>query len=392
MARRTTDLSSFGSVSDARSFDLDMEAAMGRMARPSSNTGYRVVRALTWFVMLSFVAGSVFNLYAVRRNAVLLSELTKITQENYNPSVRVRFSQLGEQVVYAWYNGGTQIVPVAKGISWPEADAASVVFTERLPEEDAELLSLDDGENGQATDGAAREGTPVVRNVAFVGGAQSFQPTKEMPNSYVEHLTYSAVVNGSVQYITILFRIDDLSRVTLPSLIAQPSLVNPENYLRSVEADAGPAELSDWKVDAEQGSQLEAWAKAYSTDDRASLKRLTGDTNKESVYVGLVNGGWTYVPGSLNVIWSKSLSEGDAGYARVRWEIQEEVDTGTFDPRTRESVVKVYRQEQVMDLLVSGKETALLSVIDWGEAGSYQELHKFGSAFTAESAPGYVRK
>lgn len=391
MARRTTDLSSFGSVSDARGFDLDMEAAMGRMARPSSNTGYRVVRVLAWFVMLSFAAGSVFNLYAVRRNAVLLSELAKITQENYNPSVRVRFSQLGEQVVYAWYNGGTQIVPVAKGISWPEADTTDIVTTGGSPEEGATPLPLDKGD-GKATDGAAREGTPVVRNVAFVGGAQSFQPTKEMPNSYVEHLTYSAVVNGSVQYITILFRIDDLSRVALPSLIAQPSLVNPENYLRSVEADAGPSELSDWKVDAEQGSQLEAWAKAYSADDRASLKRLTGDTNKESVYVGLVNGGWIYVPGSLSVIWSKSLSEGDAGYARVRWEIQEEVDTGTFDPRTRESVVRVYRQEQVMDLLVSGKETALLSVIDWGEAGSYRELYKFGSAFTAESAPGYVRK
>ena len=45
-----------------------------------------------------------------------------------------------------------------------------------------------------------------------------------------------------------------------------------------------------------------------------------------------------------------------------------------------------------MDLLVTNKETALLSVIDWGAAGSYEKLTKYGNSLTEETAPAQKQR
>lgn len=369
------------------------------MSRPSSRFGYRVVRMLAWLTVFALIVSTCANVYNAIITQGQVTTLKGMVSEQYNPSVKVRFSQLGGQVISAWYNGGSQPVALADGISWP----SSVPVTNKDQQGAQQPQKGDKPQSGAATATADQksdqtqpqtkplDGTPVVSNIAFVYGSQTKQPTEEHPNAYVESLTYSATVNGVLQYITILFRIDDLSDLALPALVAEPSLVNPDDVNAKIEADNGPKELKNWSVSTEQLSQLDSWAKAYTTDDRATLKRLTGDTNKGDVFIGLVSGNWDYVPNSIKVVWAKSMNEPNNGYARVSWQIQEVVDSGVKDASGK-ATTKTYKQTMTMDLLITNKETALLSVIDWGAAGSYEKLTKYGNALTEETAPAQKQR
>lgn len=367
------------------------------MSRPSSRLGYRLVRLFAWTLAFGMIGSTAVNVYNAAVTQGQVGELKGMVTEQYNPSVKVRFSQLGSQVISAWYNGGSQPVALADGISWP----SSVPVTNKDQHGTTQQPQKGDKpQSGAATDQKPDQtqlqtkpidGTPVVSNIAFVYGSQTKQPTEEHPNAYVESLTYSATVNGVLQYITILFRIDDLSDLALPALVAEPSLVNPDDVNAKIEADNGPKELKNWSVSTEQLSQLDSWAKAYTTDDRATLKRLTGDTNKGDVFIGLVSGNWDYVPNSIKVVWAKSMNEPNNGYARVSWQIQEVVDSGVKDASGK-ATTKTYKQTMTMDLLITNKETALLSVIDWGAAGSYEKLTKYGNALTEETAPAQKQR
>lgn len=369
------------------------------MSRPSSRLGYRVVRLLAWTLAFGMIGSTAVNVYNAAVTQSQVGELKGMVTEQYNPSVKVRFSQLGSQVISAWYNGGSQPVALADGISWP----SSVPVTNKDQQGATQQPQKGDKpQSGAATATDQKsdqtqpqtkplDGMPVVSNIAFVYGSQTKQPTEEYPNAYVESLTYSATVNGVLQYINILFRIDDLSDLALPALVAEPSLVNPDDVNAKIEADNGPKELKNWSVSTEQLSQLDSWAKAYTTDDRATLKRLTGDTNKGDVFIGLVSGNWDYVPNSIKVVWAKSMNEPNNGYARVSWQIQEVVDSGVKDASGK-ATTKTYKQTMTMDLLITNKETALLSVIDWGAAGSYEKLTKYGNALTEETAPAQKQR
>ena len=380
--------------------DRDIEEALSQMSRPSSRVGYRVVRLFAWTVAFGLIASTGVNVYNAAVTQRQVTTLEGMVTEQYNPSVKVRFSQLGSQVISAWYNGGSQPVALADGISWP----SSVLVTNKdqqgttqqpqkgdKPQSGASATDQKSDQTQAQPQTRALDGTPVVSNIAFVYGSQTKQPTEEHPNAYVESLTYSATVNGVLQYITILFRIDDLSDLALPALVAEPSLVNPDDVNAKIEADNGPKDLKNWNVSTEQLSQLDSWAKAYTTDDRATLKRLTGDTNKGDVFIGLVSGNWDYVPNSIKVVWAKSMNEPNNGYARVSWQIQEVVDSGVKDASGK-ATTKTYKQTMTMDLLVTNKETALLSVIDWGAAGSYDKLTKYGNALTEETAPAQKQR
>ena len=360
--------------------DRDIEEALGRMSRPSSRLGYRVVRLFAWTLAFGMIGSTVVNVYNAAVTQGQVGELKGMVAEQYNPSVKVRFSQLGSQVISAWYNGGSQPVALADGISWP----SSVPVTNKdqqgtqqpqkgdKPQSGAANATTDPKSDQTQLQTKPLDGTPVVSNIAFVYGSQTKQPTEE-------------------QYITVLFRIDDLSDLALPALVAEPSLVNPDDVNAKTEADNGPKELKNWSVSTEQLSQLDSWAKAYTTDDRATLKRLTGDTNKGDVFIGLVSGNWDYVPNSIKVVWAKSMNEPNNGYARVSWQIQEVVDSGVKDASGK-ATTKTYKQTMTMDLLITNKETALLSVIDWGAAGSYEKLTKYGNALTEETAPAQKQR
>lgn len=367
------------------------------MSRPSSRLGYRLVRLFAWTLAFGMIGSTAVNVYNAAVTQGQVGELKGMVTEQYNPSVKVRFSQLGSQVISAWYNGGSQPVALADGISWPSSvpvtnkDQQGTTQQPQKGDKPQSGASATDQKSDQTQlQTKPLDGTPVVSNIAFVYGSQTKQPTEEHPNAYVESLTYSATVNGVLQYITILFRIDDLSDLALPALVAEPSLVNPDDVNAKIEADNGPKELKNWSVSTEQLSQLDSWAKAYTTDDRATLKRLTGDTNKGDVFIGLVSGNWDYVPNSIKVVWAKSMNEPNNGYARVSWQIQEVV-AGVKDASGK-ATTKTYKQTMTMDLLITNKETALLSVIDWGAAGSYEKLTKYGNALTEETAPAQKQR
>lgn len=368
------------------------------MSRPSSRLGYRLVRLFAWTLAFGMIGSTAVNVYNAAVTQGQVGELKGMVTEQYNPSVKVRFSQLGSQVISAWYNGGSQPVALADGISWPSSvpvtnkDQQGTTQQPQKGDKPQSGASATDQKSDQTQlQTKPLDSTPVVSNIAFVYGSQTKQPTEEHPNAYVESLTYSATVNGVLQYITILFRIDDLSDLALPALVAEPSLVNPDDVNAKIEADNGPKELKNWSVSTEQLSQLDSWAKAYTTDDRATLKRLTGDTNKGDVFIGLVSGNWDYVPNSIKVVWAKSMNEPNNGYARVSWQIQEVVDSGVKDASGK-ATTKTYKQTMTMDLLITNKETALLSVIDWGAAGSYEKLTKYGNALTEETAPAQKQR
>ena len=181
------------------------------MSRPSSRLGYRVVRLLAWTLAFGMIGSTAVNVYNAAVTQSQVGELKGMVTEQYNPSVKVRFSQLGSQVISAWYNGGSQPVALADGISWP----SSVPVTNKDQQGTQHPQKGDKPQSGAATATDQKpdqtqpqtkplDGTPVVSNIAFVYGSQTKQPTEEHPNAYVESLTYSATVNGVLQYITIL--------------------------------------------------------------------------------------------------------------------------------------------------------------------------------------------
>lgn len=386
---RGTNLSDFGDFPRTGHTNEDLSRAMLKMAEPRRGGWTRFLRiALPVSLLLSIPAAPIyayFGLYVIPSN---LAETQRMTTANYNPSIRVRYSELGAEVIRAWYNGGQQVVPVSQGITWPSKPAVDIGQKIRS------MTTTGQGFDQNAINEMLSQASaaPVVADVSFVSGEQLQQEESDFPNLYLERLTYNAKVNGVLHTVTVLFRIENLDDFTkLPVLISEPSIGTAVDISSQRPADNGPLRLRTWTVDDSQKSQLVTWAKAFSADDRESLKRMTGDKSSSNVYAGIVDGGWTYVDESLRVLWSKVEDDQDTGRARLRWQIQSTRDTGLRSPETNKPIVQRIVQTQTMDVMVKGISTALLSVVSWGEAGTYSKLAAYDKAYTTDTVPPFGR-
>ena len=69
------------------------------MSRPSSRLGYRLVRLFAWTLAFGMIGSTAVNVYNAAVTQGQVGELKGMVTEQYNPSVKVRFSQLGSQVI-----------------------------------------------------------------------------------------------------------------------------------------------------------------------------------------------------------------------------------------------------------------------------------------------------
>ena len=361
--------------------DKQIEHSLMQMSKPRSSFASKLVRALAWVVALTMVVGTGLNAYYLYRNTDRTRALTTMIDQQYNPAIKVRYSQLGQQVIDAWYNGGVQPVPLDPSVNWP-----SLSKIQQPIEPTEQETRRKDVANPAQVKG---DYLPVVKDIAFLYGVGEQTPYKDHPNSVTERLVYTVDMDGVLQNVTVLFRIPDLANIDdIPTLVAAPSIENPvDPSLNLVPEESGPVNLRNWKVSTQQAQELEDWAKAYVADDRQTLKRLSGDMSKDAVYVGIAYGNYAYVPGSLKVVWSKLSDRGDSGFARITFDIETVIPTGFVSEVDGSPIYRKIVQSQTMDILARGQNTALLQVVSWGPAGTYNSLSVFSVAETAATAP-----
>jgi hypothetical protein len=373
MAKKSRD-TKFDDGLTSREQDKAIGEALLQMGAPRSKAPRRMARILVWGFVLLMPLSLGLGFIIADNNRSLNNELTQALTLQNNPGFKVRYDDMGAEVISAWYNRQKPPIDIDSTIQW----------TEPLP---ANLS----GENKTAASNTpATTGTLKVSGISFLRGSQI--ETKGNPGRYEERLEYYVLLNGVPQIIGVTIAIpnlDDLNStpvlLSAPSVIGKPtvSAISDDKLSTPVEA-LGNAQLTDAAK-----SVLNAWAEAWTEDNASALKQTTQDSNVDNIYRGL-GGGWTYTPDSLTVQWSALAPEaGGNAVARVSWEMQ---TPGTVIPATTgenaqpERKIPGAKQKQSMDVLIGKFETGTPSVLAWGQAGTYLELKAQANALSKEEA------
>ena len=347
--------------------------ALLQMAAPKSKTPRRMAKILVWGFVILMPLSLALGFIIADNNRSLNNELTKALTLQNNPGFKVRYDEIGAEVISAWYNKQKPPIDIDSKIQWSEP----------LPSD------LSGMKKDTASTSPVTSATLKVSGISFLKGSQI--ETRNAPGRYEERLEYYALLNGVPQIIGVTIAIpnlDDLNSspvlVTAPSVIGKPSVSAVTDDKNSTPVEA----LGNVPVDKAEDI-LNRWAKAWTEDDSAALKQATQDSNVDNTYRGL-GGGWTYTPNSLTVQWSANAPDaGGNAVARVTWEMQ---TPSTVIPATTgadaqpERIIPGAKQKQTMDVLIGSYESGNPSVLAWGQAGTYLELKAQGNALTKEEA------
>lgn len=364
--------SSFDDGKVSRAQERAYKEGIYQMAQPVSRRPQFLAKVLVWgsvALTLSFV---IYNAALANQNRGLNASLQETLTTQYNPTFKVRYADLGAEVINAWYSGKPAPINVANGLAW--STTAPTVISGSAP-----VAAAADKKSNVLT----------VTGVAFAGGNQI--ETAGAPGRFEERLKYYALVNGVPYTIGVSIAIPKLNDLnSTPTLIAVPSIIeraafSPEKTDILVDPSGNP-KMVKAGVSPQALSVIDTWAKAWTEDSPSSLKSSTADPDNAHVYRGLGTG-WSYVGGSASVAWSV-VSADDTGnsVARVSWKMQ---TPDTTIPATAETPVQVIPgavQTQTMDILIGKYAQGSPSVVAWGQVGTYPELKPYMNAIDAELA------
>lgn len=343
-----------------------------KMGSPKSKTPKIMARLLFWGFMIIVPSLIILNLIISDNNRSLNAELNKTLETQYNPSFRVRYDNMGAEVINAWYNKQKPPIDVDAKVSWPSVSAGQLNQLSGTPKEDPN---------------AANKAVLNVSGVSFLKGSQV--ESKGAVGRYEERLEYYALVNGVPQIIGVSIAIPNLDDInSAPILMSPPSIIGKPNTGQvSNDPAATPVQaLGSVNLTEASKSILNVWAKAWTEDDPSSLKQTTQDPKNESIYRGL-GGGWTYVANSVQIDWS-ALSEDGGGnaVARVRWQMQTPATViPASDGRPAQTIPGAV-QQQSMDVLIGKYESGNPAVLAWGQVGTYGDLKAEHNALSKEEA------
>lgn len=346
--------------------DSEYDEMTIRMAKRRRTRGARIrTRALLWFIASLFVlvpAYVTLLAFVVRGNA---EEVATRSDDLYNPAFPVRYEDLGEATITAWYDEGQPPLDLGPDVTWPTEIIGGDTYISPLgvPEDEDEESDT----------------VPLrVTDLSLVGGSGDILHD----DTYIESLEYHALVNGVPYNVALSIGTTSLDDPdAIPVLYAPPTITaaTPVAVSSLTGMPGGDeTELSDQAL-----GLVDTWAEAWTHDSRSVIKQVTQDEATDSTYIGLP-GGWQYVEDSVSVVWA--VEEGQEGaIVRVEWEMQVP-DTEMPDPEDPEQTVTVEgpTQLQTMDILLSGRESGLPAIVAWGPVGSGPDLEEFENAILDE--------
>lgn len=364
-----------------------------KMSKPRARGGALAAKITVWTVLSALVLLNVVNLVATQANGQRADTLNTMFHASYNPSFKVRYSQLGAEIIRAWYSTSavSSPIPVAESVTWPGTEVApegTPEGEEPAPVESEGDLVIDDIPSVLPSGEIIPSGAITIGSITFIDGSQVEHPT--INGQYAERNDYAVLVNGAWYTISVTIGIESLEDNSIPVLLAPPTL-QPRTMSQAAPANltGAPTGWSNFSATDAVTAQLVAWATAYTTNDSASLKRITGDS-ADSYYVGLTPSKWDYVTDSLKVLWSyeRPASEGGGVVASVEWNIKvpdysyEDPGDGTTTPE-KKTVVGA-QQVQRMDVLIEDAKSGLPRIVAWSATGTYPELRALHNALTKE--------
>jgi len=359
----------FGELRETASTDEDFYRAVGeKMGRSRSTTGKRVAAIGVWVVVIAFMLMTVLSAFQVNNNRAQNVELRSMMETQYNPSFKTRYSDLGKEIIDAWYNTNPSPAPVqlANGITWPHASVSDLTDYE--------------------SDAAAADYKPsiAVRNVTYIGGRQQESP--DTGGLFYEINMYSAYVDGTLSTISVTLAIPSLDDyTTLPTLLNEPSIFPNNSALGATIAGDAPS-WRDVTATDNFKAQLESWADAYTTNNTGTLKQITGD-NSGSSYIGALSAKpWEYVDNSVSIVWLKENNGNtNEAVAQVTWKMKLP-DYTVKDPNDPEATVTRTgaTQTQRLEILVKAPASGLPLIVAWGPVGSYLVLTENTNKLTEE--------
>lgn len=367
MARKSK-AGGFGPQGEERMLSQDFEKGMIKAAEPSSRRSQKVFRVAAWTFITMFILTNVSNCSQQVKIQSMQTKLDQQVSDTYNPSFKVRYADLGAQVIESWYKGTPPPLNLTKDVMWPSNAVPATVA---------------DNSANAAPKSSTGKGELKVTNIAFLNGSQV---TGEAQSFYQERLNYYALVNGVPQQISVTLGVPDTAKIdNYPILVAAPSILPYKapgvSNLDPAPSNAAPAELSE---DAQ--NQIAAWAKSYTENNSTGIKQVTGDSNAKNAYSGL-GAGWQFVGKSNTVVWSvTSNTDVDTAIARVTWtmkapDVQLPVTASNPTPIT----VTGASQTQTMDVLIKGYKSGSPTVQAWGPVGTYTDLKPFQNAINTEA-------
>ena len=359
--------SDFGPEGEVRMRSQDYERGLVKAAEPVSRTKQKVTRILIWTLLIGFIGTNLSNCGLQIKTQSTQAKLDQQVASTYNPAFKVRYQDIGAEVIKSWYAGTPAPVNLSNGVQWPSNAVPATVADNSL--------------QSSAAASAATPGKGVLKvtNVAFMNGTQK---TGDAQSFYQERLNYYALVNGVPQQISVTLGVADTAKLeNYPILIAAPSILPykaPGVSNITVKPAAPDAQLSD---DAKK--VIESWAQAYTENTATALKQQTGDTNADHAYTGL-GSGWRYVAKSASPVWAVQRIDGSGfAVARITWtmkapDVQVQQNNGSSGS-TQLTVVGA-SQTQTMDVLLSGYKSGAPYVQAWGPVGTYLDLQPFQNA------------
>lgn len=337
--------------------------AFVRMSRPRSRRGAKAARWMVWGFITLIVLFTLGNVLLARSNRALNSQLSSSLQTQYNPSFKVRYAELGRQIVLSWYASEPPPVSLGKGVSWPnqlgDPYASGTTITAVTPSPSTPALQ--------------------VSGVAFLSGREMQSPGST--TQYQEQDTYYAIVNGLPYDVTVDLAIPDINDYSSqPVLLAAPTLVPATDPGSSTLTDQ-PANVSTITLPQAAQQSLSQWAQAWTTDDRTTLKQLTQDQSTVDTYRG-EPGGWQYVSNSLTVAWAAQYKGNTV--AEVQWQMAVPAPTPTTGSGTTTTTTPQSgpTQTQTMDVLIGNPNGGTPSIQAWGPVGTYPTLQPYMNALS----------
>lgn len=337
--------------------------AVTRMSRPKSfmarwatiMLGWSVIALIAIFALTSLVVGIV--------NLQTMNKLEQRLTKEYNPSLKIKFGNAGEEVIRSYFSKTQPPLALANGVTWTTKEKSKKT-------DEISLLR-------------AKAKNITVENITLISGKQR----KLANGSYAEELKYSLIINGQRQTAEIVIGIPDLyDNSKEPFIFTEPRL-GPPIKNDFIEQSLAPSKIDGYtnlQLSDKAIARIEEFAKAYTDDDKQKIKEITGDSS-ESIYNG-IGGKFKYEKNSLKIIWS--AQKGKQKVAEIAWTMK--TDSTIYKQIDgKEIELEGTLIKERMNILLEDVETSLPKIISWGAVGSYNELVKFGSSnsFLSDKTP-----
>lgn len=344
----------FGSIGMPRGASSTAQYQMGAVQMRSSSPWRRNVARGIVAAALIITLSCVIILINHSNRAIKNSERAQQQlTESYNPSFKVRYGDLGRQVISSWYAKESPPVDLAKGVEWPEESES------KSNDENAEDESI------------------LVTGIALMDGKRTNlvmdNKTSEI-KSFDEVLTYRAFLEDEPVAITVNLHSALGEEDPYPVLMATPSL-EPLDETVDREISSEPEDLDKVDLTEETTQQITTWAQAWASDDRRSLKQIVADPDPKRLYSGLGKGWSVPEDEEPTVNWQRQKSMDGEKYivASVSFNIVKSLDTGEVD-EDKNPIYRELSNLQTMDILIGDYESGIPTVVAWGDSGTWDEL------------------